>query len=460
MTAERLKLAEVTPTSRRAVRSPAPKVRVAIYTRKSVEARGDQAFNSLEAQHDAVMAMIASKATLGWEALPTVFEDNGFTGANTERPGFLSLRAAIEAGEIDVLAVYKLDRVSRSQLDLHTLLGFLKTHRVDLVSATEPFDTTSVSGRAMFGMLATFSQMERETIAERTRDKIAASRRRGMWTGGRPVLGYTLKDKKLVVDEDEATRVRGTFQLYLERGSLLETAKELDRRGWVSKTWTSRDGRTNPGKPFQKPSLQRLLRNPLYIGKVQLKGEVFDGEHEAIVDEDLWGRVQAQLDFNARTRGRVVRNKWGAILKGLLHCARCGAPMGHTYTARGNRRYRYYLCRTAQERGRDACPGACVSAPEIEKTVVAQIRGLGANPELARLTAAALVVRTGAASSGRVATALQEFDALWDALPALQQSEVLHLLISKVELDPESRDVEISFREPSPLDTSGGGGDG
>ncbi|NQU49088.1 MAG: recombinase family protein, partial [Planctomycetes bacterium] len=195
----------------RVVHSPASapdEIRVSIYTRKSVVAKSDERFTSLEAQREVVQLYIDSQRCKGWTAIETRFEDNGYSGANTDRPGFQELRTAIESGEVDVLAVYKLDRVSRSQADLHQFLRFLQDHDVDLVSTTENFDTTTIQGRAMIGLISTFAQMERETIAERTRDKVHASRRRGMWTGGRPVIGYGLLDKKLIVIEEEAHRVQ------------------------------------------------------------------------------------------------------------------------------------------------------------------------------------------------------------------------------------------------------------
>jgi site-specific DNA recombinase len=426
---------------------PTP-VRVAIYTRKSVEASSREAYNSLEAQRDSALRFISIKKEEGWDVLPQSFDDNGFTGANTERPGYKALCAAVVRGEVDVVAIYKLDRITRSQKDLHAFLGFLREHGVDLVSVTQHFDTTTPHGRAMIGILGTFSELERETTAERTRDKVAEARRKGHWTGGRVPFGYTVKDKQLEPLPEEAERVRDIFRLYLELGSLRAVVAEAHRRGWRTKTWTNQEGKTHHGRAIDKSWLHRLLRSPIYIGKMTLKGEVFEGRHEAIVDEDIWDRVQHQLSHNDHTRGKSVRNKWDALLKGLLHCGRCDATMGHTYTAKGPRRYRYYVCQTAQQRGCDACPDARVAAKDIEDAVVAQIRDFGTSPDLVRLTVAALRERGGDVAGERVAKALGDFDDLWGSLPTLQKTEVLTLLLDSVTFRPDDRTFELALREP------------
>jgi site-specific DNA recombinase len=444
----------------RAVHSPAAvpdEIRVAIYARKSVAAKADERFTSLEAQREAVQSYIDSQICKGWTAIETRFEDNGFSGANTDRPGFQELRTAIEAGEVDVLAVYKLDRVSRSQADLHQFLKFLEDYDVALVSTTENFDTTTIQGRAMIGLISTFAQMERETIAERTRDKVHASRRRGMWTGGRPVIGYGLKDKKLTVIEEEAQRVQEIYRLYLELGSLGNVVRELRERDWQTKCWTSKTGRTNPSKPFTKANLHRILTNPIYLGKVTLKDELFDGDHEAIIEQDIFDRVQAQLGHNSRSKGRGIRNKWGALLSGLLHCGRCGALMGHTYTQKPNRIHRYYVCQTALDCGAAACPGTSTNASKIERFVVDQIRGIGQDEELCRRTFSALESRRLEAADPVQETpytydsfndAMREFTGVWDALPTLQKTQALQLLLKKVIYNPDDGSVELMIRLP------------
>lgn len=357
-------------------------VRVAIYTRKSTDEGLDREFNSLDAQRQAVLAFIESQRGEGWVALPEHYDDGGFTGANTDRPAFQRLLADIDAGRIDAVAVYKLDRLSRSLSDFVTTVQFLEQRGVSFVSISQGFNTSTPTGRLLMHLLATFGQFERETIAERTADKIRASRRRGMWTGGRPVLGFDAKDRKLVVNKHEAALVREVFRLYLELGSLLQVTQELARRGERNKTLIAQNGRRFAGAPFDKDLLRRLLRNPLYVGRTALGDETFEGQHDAIVDQETWDAVQAQLDRCQRGGGKEHRNKWGALLRGIAKCGVCGSALGHTYTQAKQRLYRFYVCQTSRKRGAAACPGSRASAPELERIVVDRIRALGRDPKM------------------------------------------------------------------------------
>jgi len=366
-------------------RADAPAVRCAVYTRKSTEEGLEQEFNSLDAQREAGEAFIASQRGQGWTCLPDRYDDGGYTGGNMERPAFKRLMADVEAGLVDSVVVYKVDRLSRSLLDFARIMEILDRRGVSFVSVTQQFNTTSSMGRLTLNILLSFAQFEREIISERTRDKIAAARRKGKWSGGRPSLGYDVDPRggRLVVNEDEAVRVRAIFDLYLERESLLETIKELDARGWTNKRWTNRKGRPAGGRPFDKHSLSTLLRNVLHTGRITYKGEVHDGEHPAIVDEEVFRRAQFLLKRNGATGGREVRNRFGAILKGLLRCAPCDSAMVHTQTVKnGTRRYRYYVCTNAQKRGWHTCPSKSIPAQEIEAFVVAQIRCIGKDTSL------------------------------------------------------------------------------
>jgi site-specific DNA recombinase len=238
-------------------------------------------------------------------------------------------------------------------------------------------------GRLMLNVLLSFAQFEREIISERTRDKIAAARRKGKWSGGLPLLGYSVVDTKLVVDPAEAEQVRQIFELYLQLEGLIRVVAELNRRNWRTKRWTTKKGIERGGRPFDKNSLWYLLANVTYIGKVKYKDEVHQGEHEAIVANELWQQVQVKLHRNGRSGGAAVRNKFGAALKGLLHCTHCGCAMCPTHATRdGNRRYRYYVCSAAQKRGRNTCPSDSLPASEIERFVVEQIKCIGTDPDL------------------------------------------------------------------------------
>jgi site-specific DNA recombinase len=367
-------------------------IRCAIYTRKSSEEGLQQEFNSLDAQREAAEAYIASQKAEGWVCLPDRYDDGGFTGGNTDRPALKRLLADIESGRVDTVVVYKIDRFSRSLADFMRMMTVFEEHGVAFVSVTQAFDTSSSMGRLTLNILLSFAQFEREIIGERIRDKIGASRQRGKWTGGTPILGYDVDrsngSPRLVVNAAEASRVRQIFDLYLELGALLPVVAELDRRGWRNKSWTTRDGRKRGGLPFDKCRVYNLLTNVLYAGKVTHKDEVYAGEHEVIVSDDVFDRVQQQLMRHGRNGAAEGRNRHGALLRGMLRCKACGRAMSHTFTTKGNRRYRYYTCTNAAKRGRAACPSPSLPAAEIERAVVDQFRCIGQDAEALRETLA------------------------------------------------------------------------
>jgi site-specific DNA recombinase len=303
-------------------------VRCAVYTRKSTKEGLEQAFNSLDAQREAAEAYIASQQHEGWTLLPERYDDGGYTGGNMDRPALRRLLADVEAGKVDCVVIYKVDRLSRSLLDFAKMMEVFDRHRVSFVSVTQQFNTATSMGRLVLNVLLSFAKFEREIISERTKDKMAATRRKGKWAGGAPVLGYDMdpRGSRLVVNDDEAVRVRAIFALYLEYESLLPVVQEMQRRGWVNKRWITRDGRQRGGAPFTRTNLHRLLTNVAYAGRVRYQGEVYQGEHPGIVDVDVFGRVQQLLQRNARTGGAPVRNQFGALLKGLLRCTAATPP--------------------------------------------------------------------------------------------------------------------------------------
>jgi site-specific DNA recombinase len=361
-----------------------PAVRCAVYVRKSTDEGLDRDFNSLDNQRAAAEAYITSQRHEGWTCLPENYADGGFSGGNTERPALKRLLDDVRKGLIDSVVVYRLDRLSRSLADFVGLHRFFEEHGVALVSVTESINTTTPHGRMMVNMLLSFAQYERELTAERTRHKIHAARKRGKWTGGIPVLGYDTAPEggKLVVNRDEADRVKVIFDLYLEHQSLLTVVTELNRRGWRRKSWTTKDGRERRGKAWDRPNLLVLLRNPLYAGLQKLGDDTFKGEHQAIVPRKVWEQVQRALDENRRTAGAGHRNRHGALLRGLLRCAACGSSMVHGWTQRHKRIHRYYYCTRAQKVGRDACASRSVPAGPIEDFVVSQIGRVGADPDI------------------------------------------------------------------------------
>jgi site-specific DNA recombinase len=375
--------------------------RCAIYTRKSTDEGLAQEFNSLDAQREAAEAYIASQKHEGWTLVPNAYNDGGFTGANMDRPALKRLLADIDDGLVDCVVVYKVDRLSRSLLDFARIMETFEKRGVSFVSVTQQLNSSSSMGRLTLNVLLSFAQFEREMIAERTRDKMSAARRKGKWVGGIPVLGYDVDPRggRLVVNPDEAGQVQAIFKLYVECRSLIPAVRELNRRGWTTKQWTTRDGREHKGEQFTKNALYRLLTNVIYTGQVNHKGTLYPGEHAQIVEAALWDQVQERLRGNGVDGGREVRNRYGALLRGLLHCDACECAMVHTYTLKRSRRYRYYVCLTAQQKGWDACPTKSVASQSIEDSVVGRIRGLGSDPRV--ILEAARQVRERIESSSR-----------------------------------------------------------
>jgi site-specific DNA recombinase len=351
-------------------------VRCAVYTRKSTEEGLDQEFNSLHAQREAAEAYIKSQRHLGWTLLPHPYDDGGFTGGNIERPALKRLLDDIDAHRVDCVMVYKVDRLSRSLLDFARLMDRFDQRSVSFVSVTQQFNTTTSLGRLTLNILLSFAQFEREIIGERTRDKMSAARRKGKWVGGVPVLGYDVDPRggRLMVNEKEARRVREIFRLYETHRSVTAVAQELESRRWTTKSWTTKRGSRRAGSVFDKVTLLRLLTNAIYAGKVEHKGTIYPGEQAAIIAPELWEGINTELRAARRGRSATVRVQQKALLSGLLFCGSCDQPMVPTYTSKGDRRYRYYVCRVAREKGWKACSTKSVAAGVIEASVVKQLR--------------------------------------------------------------------------------------
>ena len=360
--------------------------RCAIYTRKSTGEGLDRDFNTLDAQRETAEAYIESQKNEGWICLPEHYDDGGFTGGNLDRPAMMRLMADIETDKIDCIVVYKVDRLSRSLMDFSRIMTILEQHDVSFVSVTQQFNTTHSMGRLTLNILLSFSQFEREIISERTRDKMNAARKKGKWIGGTPVLGYDIDPRRkcMIVNFEEAFKVRRIFELYLDHQSLRATIKELNNMGWFTKRWVTAKERVTGGKAFQIQSLFRLLTDVTYLGKIKFKGTIYEGEHEAIVDETKWQQVQKILKRNGSNGGKLVRNKYGALLKGLLYCKPCQAAMIHTIqvSKSKNTKYRFYVCSSAQIRGWHTCPTKSVSVAEIEGFVINLIRNMGRDSDL------------------------------------------------------------------------------
>jgi site-specific DNA recombinase len=402
---------------------------VAVYARVSTAERLEQEFNSLDAQREAGEAFIKSQAAEGWVCLPDRYEDGGFTGANMERPALQRLLEDCAAGKVQAVVAYKVDRLSRSLLDFAKMMETFDRHKVAFVSVTQQFNTATSMGRLILNVLLSFAQFERELISERTRDKLAAARRKGKRLGGMPPLGYDVdvRTKKLIINEMEAAQVRMIFELYLQQGGLISLVQELDRRGIVTKRWLTQKGRERGGRPFTKTSAHYLLSNIVYTGKVKYRTEVHPGEQPAIVDEALWKQVQNRLGAQAP---RVLRPRLrnDALLQGLLRCGACACAMTPGHSARTRTKvYRNYICGNALKRGRDACPCRSIPADAIDSFVLEQLK----------------------ARAVPVACAAD-----WDSLPTAEQNRRLRSWVRHVIYDGAKHTVAITLHEQPGADIS------
>jgi DNA invertase Pin-like site-specific DNA recombinase len=408
------------------------KLRCAVYTRKSTEEGLDMEFNSLDAQREACESYVASQKAEGWLLVPDRYDDGGFSGGSLERPALQRLIADIEARRVDVVVVYKIDRLSRSLMDFAKLVEVFDRNSVTFVSVTQSFNTTTSMGRLTLNILLSFAQFEREVIGERIRDKFAASRRKGMWMGGWAPLGYDIKDRKLVVNEAEAATVRLLFQRFLRVGSMTKLVVALRSEGMTTKG----------GKLVDKGYLYRILNNRIYIGEAVHKGTAYPGEHQAIIDRSLWDRVHDILRESPRARARNTRAQTPALLKGLIF-GPTGVAMSPAHTRRNGKLYRYYVSTDVLKRDAASCPIRRVPAAEIENAVIDQLRGLLRAPEIVVRTWRAVRQAEGEISEGEVREALRRLDPLWDELFPAEQARIVQLLVERVDVGLDGADIRL-----------------
>jgi site-specific DNA recombinase len=390
-----------------AVASVVEPIRCAAYCRVSTDDQANKEFSSIEVQRGACESYVGLHGDEGWSMLPDTYDDGGFSGGNTNRPALQRLLADIDAGKIRCVVVQRFDRLSRSMLDFLQMLDFFKRRGVSFVSVSQRFDTSTPVGEMTLNILLSFAQFERQIIGERTRDKMRAARRRGRWTGGMPPLGYdpVPEGGKLVVNQDEAEQVKAIFGLYVESPSLIAVAQELNRRGWRRKSWTTKDGKERQGRLWDRVNLRLLLTNPLYVGRQRLGEETFKGEHPGIVPKVLYDKVQRLIAEHRGNGGSSARNRHGALLRGLLHCAACGTSMVHAPSKNGGKLYRYYRCLNSMRKGAAACPTKAVQADRVEQFVVDRIRCIGQDPALQRETFEAALAQVAAERRGLKAEA-------------------------------------------------------
>ena len=414
--------------------------RCAIYTRKSSEEGLEQEFNSLEAQREACEAFIRSQRNEGWVLARTHYDDGGFSGGTLERPALQCLLADIRAGRIDIVVVYKVDRLTRSLADFARLVEIFDAQGASFVSVTQQFNTTSSMGRLTLNVLLSFAQFEREVTGERIRDKIAASKKKGMWMGGNVPLGYDARERTLIINPAEAETVRRIFALYLELGCVRRVKEEADRLGLRTKCTKTRSGTERGGRPFSRGHIYGLLANPIYTGRIAHKGELYPGLHPALIDNATWTAVRNQLAANTSDHRHRAKAAEPSLLAGLLVDAR-GARLTPSHAIKKGRRYRYYVSAALiTEAGTDRAQGQRLGAREIEEAVVRiLIEGLTSPAQLIERFDTAGVpsdqIRKMLGRAARLAVALSD--------PLGERAKLVRGLVEKVVVDDQSLTIKL-----------------
>jgi site-specific DNA recombinase len=349
-------------------------VRCAVYTRKSSEEGLEQSFNSLDAQREACHAYILSQRQEGWRAIDTQYDDGGYSGGTMERPGVRRLFEDIRAGKVDVIVVYKVDRLTRSLADFAKMIEILDANKASFVSITQQFNTTSSMGRLTLNVLLSFAQFEREVAGERIRDKIAASKRKGMWMGGTVPLGYDSRDRKLIINPAEAATIRKIYGLYLELGCVAKLKAQLSKRDIKSKIRVSKAGRKSGGFSYSRGALYELLKNRVYLGEITHRGSSYPGQHEGIISKDVWDEVQAQLANNNDARRNGVKARHPSLLAGLIHDEQ-GNRFTPSHSVKDGKRYRYYVSQAAIQHLPHAGKAPIrIPAQEVEAAILARLQ--------------------------------------------------------------------------------------
>ena len=430
------------------------KTRCAIYTRKSHEEGLEQAFNSLDAQRLSAESYISSQAHEGWECIPTLYNDGGYSGGNLERPGLQKLLQDIKDGKVDCIVVYKIDRLTRSLLDFSKLIELLDEHKCSFVAVTQSFNTSNSMGRLMLNVLLSFAQYERELTSERIRDKFEASSKLGIWMGGVPPLGYNPLNRELIINEKEAKIVNAIYKSFIETESVTETTRAMNELGYKTKAWESEKGRIHQGVAFSKKAIRHILQNPVYAGKILHKGKVYSGKHKSVIELKIWEK--AQTIFTSRDKGisrPTTRISAPPLLKGIFFCGCCGASMTPSYCAKKNgTRYRYYTCSSKHRLTSEKCVVRTISAAEIEDLITDQVLKLLSKPEIIAhvISNAAMATIDATAENAaeqlqdlQIITAFKDAGKVWDELFPIEQTRITRLLIKQVILKPEGVDISI-----------------
>jgi len=426
-------------------------VRCAIYTRKSSEEGLEQEFNSLQAQREACEAFINSQRHEGWVCLRAAYDDGGFSGATMDRPALQQLLADLTAGRVDTVVVYKIDRLTRSLADFAKIVEILDAKGASFVSVTQQFNTTTSMGRLTLNVLLSFAQFEREVIGERIRNKIAASKRKGMWMGGVPPLGYRAQDRKLVIVDSEAEIVRFIFRRYAEIGSVRLLKDELEARSIQGKLRTSASGRLRGGKPFARGALYLMLQNRIYRGEIVHREQSYVGEHTPIIDQPLWDAVQAQLASNAAERNSGGKTRQPSLLAGMLFDGD-GNRMTPSYAVKKGTRYCYYVSRPLITKDQtEGFAALRVPAGEIEQLVTSRVRQWLLDPGSIYKSPSARL--PDPSMQQRLVARAADIGKRWPELPVARKRTVLTALIERIEVSVDQ--IDIRLRPPrlgAPLD--------
>jgi DNA invertase Pin-like site-specific DNA recombinase len=408
------------------------KLRCAVYTRKSSEEGLEQEFNSLDAQREACEAYVASQKAEGWLLTPDRYDDGGYSGGTLERPALKRLITDIETKKVDVIVVYKIDRLSRSLMDFARLVEVFDRNGVTFVSVTQQFSTVTSMGRLTLNVLLSFAQFEREVIGERIRDKFAASRRKGMWMGGWAPLGYDIKDRKLVVSETEAKLVQSIFRRFARGIQPQILINELAKEG----------ARNKNGKPIDKGYLYRVLHNRVYLGEAVHKGTAYPGEHDPIIERDLWDQAHSLISASPRESTKRPLGRAPALLKGLVFGPN-GTAMTPAHTRKRGKLYRYYISTDILRTGSRSSPIRRIAAAQLESVVVEQIKVLLRSPEIIVATWRAARKSIAGLTESEVAEELRRFDDLWGELFPAEQARIVQLLVQRVDISETGADVTL-----------------
>lgn len=412
-----------------------PRKRCAVYCRVSSDERLDQEFNSIDAQKEAGHAYIASQRAEGWIAISDDYDDPGFSGGNMERPGLRRLLSDIERGLIDIVVVYKIDRLTRSLADFSKMIEVFDRQSVSFVSVTQQFNTTTSMGRLMLNVLLSFAQFEREVTGERIRDKIAASKRKGLWMGGVPPLGYDIKERMLIINHPEAEIVQRIFKDMLTIGSQTQIARNLSEEGVTTKTWTTKEGDMRPGTRIDKKYIHKVLRNRIYLGELSHKGTWYPGAHPAIIDHGLWGQVHELLhqDSHPRSVTSKLRTPTDSLLRGLLYSP-SGERMYPSYTRKQGKQYRYYISRSESCFGSTAKTHERIPADGIEAAAISQIKTVLTSAEAIASVCACIKHNKGQIDEASAVIAMHRLSDVWEQLFPAEKHRLINLMVERVDL--------------------------